>query len=86
MLVRLIPFFSRKMPKIQELAAALKTEINNRYADFESIVLVCHSLGGLIARKYLLDEVKASGKTPETAPNRRTRPSGCATSTPPDLS
>jgi predicted alpha/beta hydrolase family esterase len=59
MLVRLIPFFSRKMPTIQELAAALRTDINNRYADFGSVVLVCHSLGGLIARKYLLDEVKA---------------------------
>jgi predicted alpha/beta hydrolase family esterase len=58
MLVRLIPFFSRKMPTIQELAAALRSEINNRYADFGNVVLVCHSLGGLIARKYLL-EVKA---------------------------
>ena len=58
-LVRLIPFFSRKFPTIQELAAALRTEINNRYAEFGGVVLVCHSLGGLIARKYVLDEVKA---------------------------
>jgi|HubBroStandDraft_6_1064221.scaffolds.fasta_scaffold264884_1 hypothetical protein len=59
MLTRLIPIFSRKAPSIQELAAALRTEINNRYVEFGSVVLVCHSLGGLIARKYLLDEVKA---------------------------
>jgi hypothetical protein len=57
MLVRTI--FSRKAPSIQELADALRTQINNRFAGFGSVVLVCHSLGGLIARKYLLDEVKA---------------------------
>jgi pimeloyl-ACP methyl ester carboxylesterase len=57
MLVRTI--FSRKAPSIHELADALRTEIENRYADYTSIVLVCHSLGGLIGRMYLLNEVKA---------------------------
>ena len=57
MLIRWI--FRRKAPSIQELAAGLRTEINNRYGEFENIILVCHSLGGVIARKYLLDEVKA---------------------------
>lgn len=33
-------------------------QINNRYAGFEEVALVCHSLGGLIARKYLIDEIK----------------------------
>jgi tetratricopeptide (TPR) repeat protein/pimeloyl-ACP methyl ester carboxylesterase len=61
MLVRTI--FSRKAPSIQELAAGLRTQIENRYADFPSVVLVCHSLGGLIARKYLLDEFKAKRQT-----------------------
>jgi predicted alpha/beta hydrolase family esterase len=57
MLVRTI--FNQKAPSIQELAAGLRTQIENRYAEFPSVVLVCHSLGGLIARKYLLDEFKA---------------------------
>jgi pimeloyl-ACP methyl ester carboxylesterase len=61
MLVRTI--FSRKAPSIQELAAGLRTQIENRYAEFPSVVLVCHSLGGLIARKYLLDEFKAKRQT-----------------------
>jgi pimeloyl-ACP methyl ester carboxylesterase len=61
MLVRTI--FNRKAPSIQELAAGLRTQIENRYAQFLSVVLVCHSLGGLIARKYLLDEFKAKRRT-----------------------
>jgi pimeloyl-ACP methyl ester carboxylesterase len=61
MLVR-IPF-GRKAPTIQELAAGLRTQIENRYAEFPGVVLVCHSLGGLIARKYLLDEFNAKRRT-----------------------
>jgi pimeloyl-ACP methyl ester carboxylesterase len=61
MLVRTI--FSWRAPSIQELAAGLRTQIENRYPDFPSIVLVCHSLGGLVARKYLLDEFKAKRRT-----------------------
>jgi pimeloyl-ACP methyl ester carboxylesterase len=57
MLLRTI--FNQKTPTIQELAAALRTQIENRYEKFSTIVLVCHSLGGLIGRKYLLDEFKA---------------------------
>jgi hypothetical protein len=52
-----LPFFS-KVPKIQDLAKGLKTQIDNRYSEYKSIVLVCHSLGGLIARMYLIEEVK----------------------------
>jgi HAD superfamily phosphoserine phosphatase-like hydrolase len=50
--------WSKKYPKIQTLADALRTEIETRFANHDNIVLVCHSLGGLIARKYLLEEVK----------------------------
>jgi len=52
-----LPFFANA-PKIQDLAAGLKNQINNRYAQWKDIVLICHSLGGLVARKYLLDEVR----------------------------
>ncbi|MGE7471193.1 esterase/lipase family protein [Bosea sp. NPDC003192] len=54
-----LPFMA-KAPKIQELAAGLRSQIENRYADFNKVDLICHSLGGLIARRYLIEEVKAS--------------------------
>lgn len=54
--------FSQKAPRIQELASGLRTQIENRYADFGSVALICHSLGGLVARQYLLEEVKAGRK------------------------
>ena len=52
-----MPLFSSKVPKIQELAAGLRTEID--HCGFNRVSLVCHSLGGLIARRYLIEEVKA---------------------------
>jgi tetratricopeptide (TPR) repeat protein len=55
-LIRL-PFLTRP-PKIQDLASGLRNQIENRYVDYKEIALVCHSLGGLIARKYLIDETK----------------------------
>lgn len=50
--------FSRKAPRIQTLAEGLRTQLDCQFATYERITLVCHSLGGLIARKYLLDEVQ----------------------------
>jgi triacylglycerol esterase/lipase EstA (alpha/beta hydrolase family) len=50
-------FFGRT-PKIQELAEGLRTQIDVLYSRYSSIVLVCHSLDGLIARLYLINEVK----------------------------
>lgn len=47
------------MPKIRDLAEGLKSQIDVLYDRYDGIVLVCHSLGGLVARKYLLEEVKA---------------------------
>jgi len=35
--------------------------MERRYAEAERVVLVCHSLGGLIARRYLLDEYEHKG-------------------------
>lgn len=54
--------FGKIVPKIQVLAEGLKSEIFNRYSDYEDIILICHSLGGLVARKYLLEEIKAGNK------------------------
>ncbi len=46
-----------KLPSIQDIAKGLKTEIDNRYRVYDDIYLVAHSMGGLIAKKFLLDEV-----------------------------
>ena len=47
--------FGHKYPSIQTLAEGLSTQIENRYAAFNDITLVCHSLGGLIGKQYLVD-------------------------------
>ncbi len=47
-----------KLPKIQEIAQGLKTEIEHRYKKYDEIFLVTHSMGGLVAKKYLIDEIK----------------------------
>jgi phosphoserine phosphatase len=51
-------FGLKKLPGIQTLSEALRAEIENRFQHRSDIILVCHSLGGLIGRKYLLEEVK----------------------------
>jgi len=50
--------FTRMAPRIRDLAEGLRSQIEVRYPDYKSIILVCHSLGGLVARKYLVEEVK----------------------------
>lgn len=50
--------FARKYPKIQTLADALRTQLDVQTEGRKDLILVCHSLGGLIARRYLIDEIK----------------------------
>lgn len=47
--------FGIRLPSIDELALGLATEIESKYPKNRRIVLVCHSMGGLVARKFLLD-------------------------------
>jgi predicted alpha/beta hydrolase family esterase len=49
--------FAPRSPKIQVLADGLRTQI--KYAGFDRINLVCHSLGGLVAKQYLIEEADA---------------------------
>jgi predicted alpha/beta hydrolase family esterase len=55
--------FTAKPPSIHTLARGLRTEIDLRYGEAEEITLVGHSLGGLIARQYLLEQVKSGRHT-----------------------
>jgi hypothetical protein len=50
--------FMRIPPRIRDLAEGLRSQIEIRYPHYKSIALICHSLGGLVARKYLIEEVK----------------------------
>ena len=49
-----VPFLSSS-PKIQTLADGLASDIKHRYSDYQRVVLIAHSLGGLVARQHLLD-------------------------------
>ncbi|NOY83584.1 MAG: hypothetical protein GXO96_01955 [Nitrospirae bacterium] len=51
-------FLGGNLPKIQEVAAGLRTEINNKYSDYESISIISHSMGGLVTRQYILEEIE----------------------------
>ena len=66
-LIRWLPWVG-KAPKIQTLAGGLKTKINNLLADHPAeVTLICHSLGGLVARYYILEEIKAKRPVPVTS-------------------
>lgn len=47
------PFFSKSI-RIQDLSQGLSTTIDHKYTKYPNILLVCHSLGGLIAKHYLI--------------------------------
>ena len=49
----------QRLPKIQDVAELLKTEIEERYSSYHEIYLITHSMGGLVARKYLYDMLKS---------------------------
>ncbi|MEW6537899.1 MAG: alpha/beta fold hydrolase [Pseudomonadota bacterium] len=55
----LVSWFGARMPTIQELSDGLKSEIATRYPTAEHIVIVCHSLGGVVARHFIATEKKA---------------------------
>ncbi|QUM84610.1 DEAD/DEAH box helicase family protein [Moritella sp. 28] len=59
------PIFSRKSPSIEDISESLKTWINIECQSLSSIILVTHSLGGLIARKYLVERIKNKQEGPK---------------------
>ncbi len=54
--------FGQILPKIQDLAEGLRSEINIKYSSYDEIVIVCHSLGGLVGKKYILEEIKSKNR------------------------
>lgn len=56
--------FTKKAPDIETLAEGLRTFISNRLTDERKVVLACHSLGGLVARKYIQNEDLTERKLP----------------------
>ena len=54
--MRLLPTW--KSTPLQDLAKGLATELHTRYPNYPKILLVCHSLGGLVAKRYIIDSIK----------------------------
>jgi predicted alpha/beta hydrolase family esterase len=50
----------RKNKTISHLASGLEAELRARYADHEEIILIGHSLGGLVAKNLILSQFKTN--------------------------
>lgn len=50
-------------PDLNILAQSLDTVVNQVCAKYENVIIVAHSMGGLIARQYLVNNVKATKTT-----------------------
>ena len=48
-----------RLPKIQHVADLLKTDIEEYYSKYDELYFITHSMGGLVARKYLHDMIKS---------------------------
>ncbi len=52
-------------PDLQKLSQHLGTVINEVCHEYENVIIIAHSMGGLVARKYIVDilkETKSTGK------------------------
>jgi pimeloyl-ACP methyl ester carboxylesterase len=57
-LVRWLPTW--RSTSLQDLAKALATEIRTKYQSYPKILMVCHSLGGLVAKRFIIETLKLS--------------------------
>ncbi|SEP79880.1 esterase/lipase family protein [Nitrosomonas ureae] len=55
-------FFQSEFQAIEDLAKSLRSIIENVSTEVQDIVLIGHSMGGLVVRKYLLEEIMAGRK------------------------
>ncbi len=51
--------WQRRVPPIRTIADGLRTLLRVRFSDIDEIVLVGHSLGGLVVRQHIVGEAKA---------------------------
>ncbi|AZD62792.1 hypothetical protein C4K18_4843 [Pseudomonas chlororaphis subsp. aurantiaca] len=51
------------MPGIQDLAEGLRSFINAFHSDKSEIILIGHSMGGLVLRQYIVTELKRNTET-----------------------
>jgi hypothetical protein len=58
--------FKKKSPTnttISELGNILETDIKYYCENYKNIILICHSMGGLVAKRYILNQIKLLNKT-----------------------
>ncbi len=58
-----VPFLS-PAPKIQTLADGLASQIKHTHKNYQQVIIVAHSLGGLVARQYLVNMAMQSQSHP----------------------
>lgn len=52
--------WKKSAPKIETLAHGLNTAIRHNWKNYKNIILVCHSMGGLIAKQHLVNSITES--------------------------
>ncbi len=53
----------KRLPTIQYISKALNSKIERSYSHYDEIHLITHSMGGLVAKRYLLDNVEKTNVT-----------------------
>jgi len=54
-----LSFLFEDLHNINEIARLLHTQIESTYSGYEDISIIAHSMGGLIAQKYIVDRLNA---------------------------
>lgn len=57
-LIRLPLPWSKNSSRIQDLSKGIRTEFGARFKRHSRVIIVAHSMGGLIAQKYIIEELK----------------------------
>lgn len=52
-----------KNTSIGEIGSTLRTEIQFQLSDYDNIVVIAHSMGGLVAKSCILDEIKINNQS-----------------------